>query len=313
MGVIISSFLFQPPTPPTPLKSNTYFWLKTSLGTNIPAFYIKQPQARFSLIFSHGNAEDLGGLHEYLLTLSKLFYVNILSYDYSGYGLGLADTENIKNSISPSEENCYADIEAACDYLTKIEDVAYDRIILYGRSLGSGPTCYLAEKATKQNKPFAGVILHCPFLSICRVVLDMGYQFPTDYFPNASRIENVGCPTTIIHGTEDKVVPFSHGKELFELTPTQHKITPFWAEKMNHNNIEFDMSQTYVRHLQMFFMFVSEQERIVDKIPISIVVRKGRKEFEAKKQRKGTKSLVYYSKKKGTKSLVYYSRHQQNC
>ena len=92
---------------------------------------------------------------------------------------------------------------------------------------------------------------------------------------------------------------------MFELTPTQHKITPFWAEKMNHNNIEFDMSQTYVRHLQKFFMFVSEQDRIVDKIPISIVVRKGRKEFEAKKQRKGTKSLVYYSKKKGTKSLVY--------
>jgi len=265
MGVIINSLIFQPPTPPTPLKSDVYFWLKTSLNSKIPAFYIQQPQAHYSIIYSHANSDDLGGIYKYLLTLSKLLYVNILAYDYSGYGLGLTAKENIKNSIEPSEQNCYADIEAAYDHLTKVEGVPFDRIILYGRSLGSGPTCYLAEKKTRQNEPLAGVILHSPFLSIYRIALDMGFIFSADIFPNASRIKNVGCPTLIIHGTEDKIVPFSHGKELFKLTPVRYRISPYWSENTGHNNIN---AKDYIVRLRKLCIFIREHQRKDGEIPL---------------------------------------------
>jgi len=307
MGVIISSLLFQPPSPPTPLKSDLYFWLKTSLNSKIPAFYIQQPQARYSIIYSHGNAEDLGSIYEYLLTLSKLLYVNILAYDYSGYGLGITDKENIKNCIGPSEQNCYADIEAAYDHLTKVEGVSFDQIILYGRSLGSGPACYLAEKAKRQNKPLAGVVLHSPFLSVCRIVLDMGFTFSTDIFPNASRIENVGCPALIIHGTVDKIVPFSHGKGLCELIPIEHRVSPFWAEKMGHNNIEFDRSRCFIRYLQTFFTSILQQQKKDKDIPLSIVVNKRRNLLQKRKLVNGLQGRQLVE---GRNSQAHHSQDQ---
>ena len=50
---------------------------------------------------SHGNAEDLGIIHSYMVELSKLLYVNVLAYDYSGYGLGMKRTENVENNVEP--------------------------------------------------------------------------------------------------------------------------------------------------------------------------------------------------------------------
>ena len=51
-------------------------------------------------------------------------------------------------------------------------EIPPERIILYGRSIGSGPACWLAE-----NYPVAGVILQSAFMSICRVVVDMKMPF----------------------------------------------------------------------------------------------------------------------------------------
>jgi hypothetical protein len=58
MGDLISSLLFQPPTP-TYLHPSRHFWLTTELGSRIPAFYIERPSALVTVLFSHGNAEDV--------------------------------------------------------------------------------------------------------------------------------------------------------------------------------------------------------------------------------------------------------------
>jgi len=238
MGKLISTLLFQPPDETRHLSSKKYFWLTTSRGYKIPSFYIQQPHARFTVLYSHGNAEDLGMIYDYLYELSELLYINILAYDYSGYGMGARRKDNIEKKVEPSEENCYADIEAAYKYLTEIELVSPSRIILYGRSVGSGPSCYLAQKLNKtKGDHIAGLILHSPFLSVCRVVIDMGFEMTYDVFPNVSRIKEVGCPTFIMHGTQDEVVPFRHGKGLYNSLPENIRYPPFWAEKMGHNNI----------------------------------------------------------------------------
>ena len=87
MGDTISSIVFRPPTP-TPIENNRYFWLKIDKGRNrIPAFFIKRKNANFTFLYSHGNAEDLGMIYHRMKELARSMRVNVMAYDYSGYGL----------------------------------------------------------------------------------------------------------------------------------------------------------------------------------------------------------------------------------
>lgn len=79
----------------------------------------------------------------------------------------------------------------------------------FGTSVGSGPSCYLAEK----YKRVKGLILETPFTSIARIVAGGNiFSLAWDMFPNIDRIEKIDCPVFIIHGTSDSVVPFEHGR-----------------------------------------------------------------------------------------------------
>lgn len=62
------------------------------------------PTPRYTVLFSHGNAVDLGQMSSFYIGLGTRLNCNIFSYDYSGYGV---------SSGKPSEKNLYADIDAA--------------------------------------------------------------------------------------------------------------------------------------------------------------------------------------------------------
>ncbi|RLN20524.1 hypothetical protein BBJ28_00004211, partial [Nothophytophthora sp. Chile5] len=159
--------------------------------------------------------------------------VNVMSYDYSGYGISEGE---------PSEEACFADAEAAFAYLVNVKKTPPGKIILYevqyGRSLGSGPTTHVAVNQSNLNQPVAGVILQSPVLSMFRVVFNFRYTLPGDLFCNVDIIEQVRSPVTIIHGTRDEVVPFWHGEGLFEMCPQEWRCKPLWVTDAGHNNIE---------------------------------------------------------------------------
>ncbi len=71
MGGMISKLVFQPPRPATySVDENEFIWLVTALGERIPAVYIPHPKAEYTILFSHGNAEDLGCLVDWLYELS---------------------------------------------------------------------------------------------------------------------------------------------------------------------------------------------------------------------------------------------------
>ncbi|KAG8594086.1 hypothetical protein GDO81_001066 [Engystomops pustulosus] len=93
------------------------FMTKSSRGNRIACMYIRcVPGARFTLLFSHGNAVDLGQMSSFYLGLGTRINCNIFSYDYSGYGA---------SSGHPSEKNLYADIDAAWKAVrTSIEKVS---------------------------------------------------------------------------------------------------------------------------------------------------------------------------------------------
>jgi pimeloyl-ACP methyl ester carboxylesterase len=170
MGDAISSLLFQPP-PPTYLHPSRHFWLNTALGSRIPAFFIERPNAQVTILFSHGNAEDLGMIYDWFNDLSRVLRVNIMAYDYTGYG---------KSNGAPTEENCYADIESAYQYLLDVRGLQPEQIVLYGRSLGSGPSCYLASKTAREGSSVGGVILQSPLLSAYRVAFDFRFTMVGD-------------------------------------------------------------------------------------------------------------------------------------
>ena len=158
-----------------------------------------------TILFSHGNAEDLNSSYWFMERVAKGCDVNVMSYDYTGYGSC--------NDGEPSEEDVYADIEAAYDYLLNEKKLYPEQIVLYGRSLGSGPSCHLAAKTAAMGRPVAGLILHSPFTSVYRVVLggDFGFTVLGDKFSNIDVVGKTQCPVFIVHGQDDQIVPVTHG------------------------------------------------------------------------------------------------------
>lgn len=138
----------------------------------------------------------------------------------------------------PTEDNCYADIDAAFRYLLEVRRIQPEQIVLYGRSLGSGPSCYLAAKTGTQGRSVGGVILQSPLLSAYRVAFNFRFTMVGDRFPNINYAPKIACPVFIIHGTQDEVVPFWHGQDLFLSLQQPWRAKPFWVEGAGHNNIE---------------------------------------------------------------------------
>ncbi|XP_058115124.1 uncharacterized protein LOC131258084 isoform X2 [Magnolia sinica] len=215
--------------------------LCTNKGTEIVAMYVRQPSARLTVLYSHGNAADLGQMYELFSELSAHLRVNLMGYDYSGYG---------QSSGKPSEQNTYADIEAAYRCLEETYGAQEEDIILYGQSVGSGPTLELATCLPRLR----AVILHTPILSGMRVMYPVKRTYWFDIYKNIDKIPLVTCPVLVIHGTADDVVSWSHGKKLWELC--KEKYEPLWIKGGKHCDLE--NHSEYIKHLKKFISAVEK-------------------------------------------------------
>ncbi|KAI4357949.1 hypothetical protein L6164_001862 [Bauhinia variegata] len=219
--------------------------LSTKRGNEIVAMFVKNQSATLTLLYSHGNAADLGQMCHIFTELSHHLGVNLMGYDYSGYG---------QSSGKPSEQDTYADIEAAYKCLEEKYEVKEEDTILYGQSVGSGPTVEFATRLPGLR----AVILHSPILSGLRVMYPVKKTFWFDIYKNIDKIPLVNCPVLVIHGTEDEVVDFSHGKQLWELC--NEKYEPLWLKGGNHCNLE--LYPEYLRHLKKFISAIEKIPRL---------------------------------------------------
>ncbi|KAL5573164.1 hypothetical protein UlMin_022761 [Ulmus minor] len=209
--------------------------LRTRRGYEIVAVHVKHPRASSTLLYSHGNAADLGQMFELFVELSARLRVNLMGYDYSGYG---------QSTGKPTECNTYADIDAAYKCLKEQYGVKDEQLILYGQSVGSGPTVDLASRIPTLR----GVVLHSPILSGLRVLYPVKRTYWFDIYKNIDKIGMVNCPVLVIHGTADEVVDWSHGKNLWELC--KEKYEPLWLNGGGHCNLE--LYPEFIKHLKKY-------------------------------------------------------------
>ncbi|PRQ57673.1 putative alpha/Beta hydrolase [Rosa chinensis] len=223
--------------------------IRTERGNDIVAVYVKNPSASLTVLYSHGNAVDLGNLMRLrgLTELSDHLGVNVLGYDYSGYG---------QSTGKPSEENTYADIEAAYRYLVDKYDAKEEDVILYGSSIGAGPTIDLATRLPRLR----GVVLQSAITSALRLVSfalcaagleRRSYSF--DIYKNLEKIPLVSCPVLVIHGTADELVHWWHGQQLWY--HSKYRYEPLWIQGGKHNDLN-----KYPRFRKHLKKFVSDME-----------------------------------------------------
>ncbi|KAG0479536.1 hypothetical protein HPP92_010394 [Vanilla planifolia] len=160
--------------------------VETKAGNKIVATFWRHPYARFTILYSHGNAADLGQMLDLFIELRAHLRVNIMCYDYSGYGASTG---------KPSEFNTYTDIEAVYECLKREYGILPEDLILYGQSVGSGPTLHLAARLSRLR----GVVLHSAILSGIRVLYPVKMTFWFDIFKNIDKIRVVNCPVLVIH------------------------------------------------------------------------------------------------------------------
>jgi fermentation-respiration switch protein FrsA (DUF1100 family) len=225
--------IFLPPPPGYP-DTPEVLKVPTKNGEHIAAIYLVNPAATYTLLLSHGNAEDLGSVRPLLSGLANLGF-SVFAYDYRGYGLSQGE---------PSERHVYADIDGAYDYLTGKLGVVPDRIVAYGRSLGAGASVDLAAR-----RPVGGVILESPFLTAFRVMTRVPL-FPFDKFRNVDKIGRVRCPLLILHGEADEIVPFWHGRRLFDKAPGRKMFVAIPGA--HHNDLMWVAGARYGQALRDF-------------------------------------------------------------
>ena len=269
--------------------------------------------AGVTILFSHGNAEDLGLIAPVLKRMAQRLGANVVSYDYVGYGHshvlahhrhsdtdeerqhhqvhqhqrrpipktypssslsgastvlgreengrgdGGGDDEDedededgdagVTTPLLCSEQAAFRSIEAVMRWLEEEKGIRSEQVVLYGRSLGGGPTCHLAADVRRDVR---GVILQSTFTSAMRILLPSSspsvaplssspssfssspsspssssspwsslapfssslvpLSLSGDIFHNYNRLPLIEAPVFVVHGIGDEVIALSHGE-----------------------------------------------------------------------------------------------------
>lgn len=228
------------PKGPVVLDANGVDELGLASNDSVPCLLLTFESARFLIIYFHSNAEDLGGCRWFCQFLRDQFQVHVLAVEYPGYG------------VCPGPTSCEAIMDnahAALQFATTALKFSLDRIKLFGRSIGTGPTLALAAKLK-----VAGVILVAPFMSIRALFREMVGPLALlmdEWFCNDKNIKELRSPMMIIHGKKDRLIPWAHSEELYKACPTRKLfINP---QNMEHNtNLTSDMTYLVVPMFRFF-------------------------------------------------------------
>jgi len=180
--------------------------IRTADGETLAAWWVPAEEARGTVLFFHGNAGNISHRLDYLQMFHRLRYSTLI-VDYRGYG---------RSTGSPSEEGTYLDAEAAWDYARHGRLARPEDIVIAGESLGGAVATWLAAKVGPR-----AVILHSAFTSVNDLGSQVYWFLPVRLlsrfgYDNVENLKRISAPVFIAHSRDDDVVPYAHGKKLFE-------------------------------------------------------------------------------------------------
>jgi len=168
---------------------------RTEDGLNLNGWFVsgKKPSPNadlHTLLWFHGNSGNINRRLDNIKMLHDRVPVNVFIFDYRQYG---------RSEGKISEQGTYIDARAALAYLHSRKDINNEKIIFFGRSLGSAVAVDLAVK-----EECCALILETPFTSI------------KEMDDSLSKIKDIKVPILIMHGDKDELVPIEQGKMLYE-------------------------------------------------------------------------------------------------
>ena len=199
--------------------------VETDDGLRLTAWY--RPPANedtLTLLYLHGNAGHIGYRADKVKPYLEAGY-GMLLLSYRGYGT---------NPGYPTEDHLYLDSRAALKFLAD-QHIPIFKTVIYGESLGTGVAVEVA-----QNLGIAGLVLEAPFSSMVDAAALHFKLFPTsllvrDKYDSLSKINNIKAPILIIHGKNDRTIPYSLGRKLYDMAPQPKEF--FGIPNAGHNDL----------------------------------------------------------------------------
>ena len=210
-------------------------------GADLHGWWIPRADPAGTVLFCHGNAGNVSHLIARIESFNRLG-LNVFVFDYRGFG---------RSGGSPSEAGTYLDAEAAWHLLIAKAGVAADRILVCGLSLGGPMAAHIASQFDPR-----GLILEATFTSIPDLAADLYPMFPARKlarfrYSTIESLEGAQCPTLVVHGPKDDLIPFAHGRRLFDTA----KEPRFFLEVSGGHGDWFDHSRApYEAALKSFLM-----------------------------------------------------------
>lgn len=215
--------------------------LTTRDGVSIHGWFVPSAAAlRRVLLFCHGNAGNIS----HRLDSLKIFHdlgLSVLLFDYRGFGLSQG---------RPSEAGTYLDAEAAWEHLVAARGFLPEEIIVFGRSLGGAVASRVAAE-----KPVAALILESTFTSLPDLGASVYPYLPVRLiakyrYDSLAHLQKVRCPVLVVHSPEDELIPFAHGRALFEAAAGPKSFLEITGR---HNHGFLTSKKAYVEGLRTFF------------------------------------------------------------
>lgn len=206
-------------------------FLETEPNAQINALYFKTKNPKGIVLYFHGRGGNLSGnwgkvSREFTNRGYELFVM-----DYRGFG---------KSTGKLSEKALCHDADFCYDYCTNLYDE--NKIVVYGRSLGTGIATYVAShhdpKSLVLESPYFSILdmtpRQAPYLPRFLIPTLLKYHFRTDKW-----IVRVDAPIHIFHGTEDELVPYDSSTRLLTLLKDKRDASLISIEKGTHNHLRF--------------------------------------------------------------------------
>ena len=218
-------------------------------GEQLHGWWLANNKADKTALFFHGNAGNITD-RTFRMEIFKTLNLSALMIDYRGYGRS--------SGLIKKEQDLYNDAMAAWRFLVEDKQAAPNSIIIWGRSLGGGVACDLAQKLssskTAPDKGLAAVVSESTFPSLSEIApkqfrfMSINTILKFD-FDNGEKIKDIKAPILIVHSQDDEIAAFEQREKLFKaaLEPKQ-----FLKLKGGHNSDIAESHQVYIQGVKDF-------------------------------------------------------------